>query len=487
MQQLSLWPVFLLAAVAGAPVLAQPASNTIEFSNCTLELPGTVLTADANCGWLEVAENPAEPDGRKIRMHVAIVPAAGRDAEPDPLFFFAGGPGQAASEAYVGLRPILSKIRRKRDIVLVDQRGTGKSNPLDCPVEEPGLDTNIDIEQILQQTRSCLDALDGDPRYYTTTIAMQDYDSVRRAMGYEQINLLGISYGTRAAQNYLKQFPQTVRSVILDSVVPPDLILGDEHAEMLDRAVYRVLADCAGDSACNERFPDLRQNLNFLLDQLHQEAPPVRIVHPTSGEEHEFAMQPDVMAAALRFLSYSSRTQALLPLLIHEAAENQRYDRIATQALLVMSGLTDQLSRGMELSVICAEDYPHMDDNDNDEGTIMGATLIETIREQCALWPKGQVPEDFHQPIASNTPVLLLSGERDPVTPPIYGDRAARQFSNSLHLVAGGQGHSVITHPCLREVATAFIAAADVEALDTGCVEKIQASPFFTTLSGPTP
>ena len=213
-------PVFALIILSlPAQVLALPDSNRIEFSNCMLALPGTNLTASARCGTLDVAENPAEPDGRKISLKVAVAPATGKSAEPDPVFFFAGGPGQAASETWVMIRSTLNKIRKNRDIVMIDQRGTGSSNKLACKSDlEEDLNQEIDLELVRTETEKCLAELDGDPRFYTTSIAMGDYDQVRRAMGYDKINIMGVSYGTRSAQVYLRLFPETVRSVTENNI-----------------------------------------------------------------------------------------------------------------------------------------------------------------------------------------------------------------------------------------------------------------------------
>ena len=253
----------VLCAPSGASAL--PDSNTIEFSNCMLALPGTTFTAAAQCGFLEVPENPADPDGRKIDLHVAVAGATSTDVEPDPVFFLAGGPGQAASETWVMIKPVLEKIRKRRDIVMIDQRGTGQSNKLQCvPDGAEDLNAEIDLEFIASEARKCLDSLDADPRFYTTTIGMQDYERVRRAMGYEKINVMGVSYGTRAAQVYLRQFPEAVRTVTLDSVLPMQLALGQEHARMLDRAVEAVFDDCRNDETCNSLYPRHEDELNQL-------------------------------------------------------------------------------------------------------------------------------------------------------------------------------------------------------------------------------
>jgi len=476
----------LLALSTAAQAL--PDSNTIGFSNCTLTMPGSYATATARCGFLEVPEDPAEPAGRMLRIHVAVAEATGQDVAPDPVFFFAGGPGQAATETWVTIRTMLHKIRKHRDIVMIDQRGTGQSHPLRCKTDnEADLNAEIDFERLARETRECLQDLDADPRLYTTTVAMQDYDLVRRAMGYGQINLVGISYGTRAAQVYLRQFPGTVRTVTLDSVVPMQLALGQEHAPMLDRAVDAVLADCARDSECNSLYPDQGGELNRLIQQLREQPRQITITHPTTGKPLELRLSAETLAVALRFLSYSSETQALLPLLIHEALTTGDLHRLTSQAMLVMSGLNEMIAHGMELSVMCSEDYPFIDPQADYSDTLLGNTMLQAIRTQCAVWPRAEVPADFHQPVRSDVPVLLMAGERDPVTPPAYAAEAAETFPNSLTLVARGQSHSVLRLACLQDVTTRFVELGGLQGLDTSCVADILPSPFFTSLLGPDP
>lgn len=468
--------------------LALPDSNQIEFRNCTLALPGTNLTAEARCGSYDVPENPAEPDGRKITLNIAVAQATGTSTEPDPVFFFAGGPGQAATETWVMIRSTLRQIRKHRDIVMIDQRGTGKSNKLACESEiEEDLNQEIDLDLVRTETEKCLAELDGDPRYYTTTIAMGDYNLVREAMGYEQINIMGVSYGTRAAQVYLREFPDTVRTVTLDSVVPMQLALGQEHAPMLDRSVAAVFADCARDETCNALYPQQADELNALFSQLRNEPRDILIINPVNGKQQEIRLTADTLGVAIRFLSYSSDTQALIPLLVHEALTTGNLARLASQAILVMSGLNEMLARGMELSVLCSEDYPFIDQSADYSNTLMGNLFLEIIDLQCKVWPHGEVPADFHQAVVSDIPVLLMSGERDPVTPPQYASQTAETFSNSLNLVAKGQSHSVMKNVCLREITTAFIDQGSVDDLDTSCVGNIIPAPFFTSLLGPDP
>ncbi|NND43873.1 MAG: alpha/beta fold hydrolase [Xanthomonadales bacterium] len=467
---------------------ALPESNTIEFSNCMLALPGTTHTAEAQCGYIDVPENPDDPDGRQISLHVAVAKATSTDVAPDPVFFFAGGPGQAASEAWVIIRPTLRDIRKHRDIVMIDQRGTGQSNKLNCPLDDDfDLNAEIDLELIARETRRCADNLDADPRFYTTTHGMRDYDRVRRAMGYDQINLVGVSYGTRAAQVYLRMFPDTVRTVTLDSVVPMQLALGQEHAPMLDQAVSAVFEDCRGSESCQGLFPTTRNELQQLFASLREEPRWVTLPNPTTGEDLELRVTAETLAVAIRFLSYSSESQAVLPLLVHEAVQTGDLSRLAAQAILVMSGLNEMIARGMELSVMCAEDYPYMNLGADYSDTLIGNIFLESIQATCEAWPHGTAPDGFHDPVVSDVPVLLVAGERDPVTPPHYAAQAAETFSNSVNLVARGQSHSVLRNVCLQDVATQFIEQGSIENLDLDCIERIEPSPFFTSLLGPDP
>lgn len=480
-----------LCMTAHATVCAQsgpPAGETeLGLETCELVVPGTPLSSIGQCGWLEVAENPAKPDGRQIRIRVARIPARDRVAEPDPLVFFAGGPGQAATETWPLVAHALRKVNQGRDILLVDQRGTGQSNPLKCPEIEIEEALAADWDELARSTRECLASLDGDPRYYTTTIAMHDIDAARAALGYDRVNLYGGSYGTRAAQVYLRLFPDRVRTVVLDSVVPQSLALGTEHAAKLDQSLYRVLDGCDADPACSEAFPATGKKLMSLARTLGQSPAEVTIEHPTTGQPLSLTFDRDVLSSSLRFLAYSSDTQAMLPLLIHEAAQENRFDRLASQMLIATAGLQQSISQGMELSVMCAEDFPRYGQNAVEGDFLMGDLLTRAAEIQCGIWPRGEVPDGFHDPVAVDVPVLLLSGELDPVTPPEYGDRVAAHFPDAMHLVARGQGHIVTTRGCMGDVVSEFIIAGNSAELDTGCMDRLGHAPYFLSLTGPKP
>ena len=479
----------LAGTTLALPVSAQEntAGDTMEMENCELLVPGTPLSTVGQCGWLKMPENPADPAGRQIDIRVARIPARGRVTEPDPLVFFAGGPGQAATESWPIVARALYKVTESRDVLLVDQRGTGQSNPMKCPQVELEDALGTDWEQVAEHTRECLAAVDGDPRFYTTTIAMADIDAARKALGYDKVNLYGGSYGTRAAQVYYRLFPEQVRTIVLDGVVPQTLGLGTEHAMKLDQAIYRVLDGCEADPECSDKFPGTPQKLRDLVRFSIEQPVDVTVDHPTTGEPFTLTFNQEVLASALRFLTYSPETQAMLPMLIHEAATESRFDRLASQMLITAAGLQQSIAHGMEMSVMCAEDYPLFPADPPPNDYLLGNLMEKVVNLQCGIWPKGPVPDDFHEPVTGDVPVLLLSGEYDPVTPPEYADQVAVHFDNAMHLVAPGQGHIAVTRGCMGDIVSTFIADAGTDNIESDCLSQLQPSPFFQTLTGPKP
>jgi len=458
--------------------------------DCHLSAEGMADRIPAQCGTLTVAENPAEPEGRTIDLRVAVLEAISRDAAPDPLFLLAGGPGQAATEAFLPLLRSLREIRQDRDLVLVDQRGTGSSNPLDCAEQDDLESLNTPSEEeIRENLEECLAQLDADPRFYTTSLAMDDLDAVRAALGYEKINLYGVSYGTRTAQTYLAKYPERVRSVILDGVAPQSLALGLTWARDAQRSLDLLFSRCAADSACAEAFPDPKRDLDELLSFLEDSPREADLLHPVSGEPVEIEVPRDLVAGIVQRLSYTPETAALLPLLIHGASIRKDLSVLAAQGVLAIQ-VGGGMSIGMTLSVLCAEDVHLIDEAEAEKlytGTYFGDLQVRSLRQSCAAWPRGEIPAGFKDPVRSDVPVLLLSGETDPVTPPNYGEEVAAGLTNSLHLIAPGAAHNVLPRGCMTRIAEGFIETGSVEGLDVECVEDIAPVPFFLTASGPAP
>jgi pimeloyl-ACP methyl ester carboxylesterase len=476
---------FASAAGAQAP---DGGGRWADLDHCELSAAGGRVTASARCGSLSVPEDPQASDGREIELAFAVLPARAGEPEPDAVAFLAGGPGQSARDMLPIMQRPLRDVNRTRDLIFLDQRGTGGSNALDCQFEgEDHMWLEPDWEQVNQQLRECLQRWDADVRHYTTTHAAADLETLRRTYEIPQLNLVGGSYGTRLAQVYLRNYPQQVRSVVLDGVVPTRLALGSEHAVMLDRAIERLFAACGERERCSETFPELDQAFETLKARYRDDAPTITITHPRTGQGMDLRFSRDVLAAALRFLAYSPESQMLIPYLVHEAAVTGSAERLASQAMIVTDRMDEMLAIGLNFAVGCSEDWPvwprEMDHGD----TLLGNSMEELFAEVCAWWPAGDRPADFHQPFDSEAPILLLSGELDPVTPPEYGEEAAEQYSNSLHLVAEGRGHIVMTNACMRRIVTEFIDRATVDDLDTECMDRIGPEPFFLDLLGPAP
>jgi pimeloyl-ACP methyl ester carboxylesterase len=479
------------AAEAKSPEAAGTAP-VLKLSPCELEHPLRLSVVAAECGVLLVPENPQQPAGRQIGLHVARVAAISRRKQPDPLFILAGGPGASASAFYVAAAPAFARILRERDIVLVDQRGTGASNRLDCAQDEDLLYRASNAE-VAASTRACLAALAprADVAFYTTSLAVQDLERVRVALGLGSINLYGASYGTRVAQHYVRHFGSHVRSVILDGVVPVGLALGPASATNAERVLLDIFTRCVDEPACHARFGDPAADYKSVRAALKLSTVPVSVHDPTTGEDTPFEFGPDHLASVLRLLSYTPEYAALLPLLLHAAAERDDYAPLASQFLLVERAYGELVAVGMHNSVVCAEDVPFFDLHGIDRArlaaTYLGTRQLDGLAAVCRLWPRGPVDADLHAPLTSNVPALLLSGSDDPVTPPQYAKEAARSFPHSLSVVLEGFGHGQLTAPCMDRVLAQFLDSASPETLDVSCSREARPLAFFTSLNGPPP
>jgi pimeloyl-ACP methyl ester carboxylesterase len=464
----------------------------LQLSPCQIEDAAHYSVLAAECGTLEVAENPAKPDGRTIKLRVARVPAINRQKQADPLFLLAGGPGRGATALYGNAAPAFGRIRRNRDIVLVDQRGTGSSNALNCPTDDLEM-MRATPEQLRDEAQRCLKKLSehADVAYYTTSVAVQDLDRVRAAMGYERINLYGGSYGTRVAQHYLRKFPKQTRSVILDGFFAPEQILGPDTALDAEKALESVLARCKHDAACTGKFGDPAETCRALRKALEAKPVSVTLPDPTSGTPRTLEFGSLQLALVLRLSIYNSEQAALLPLALHLAQQSGNFAPLAGQFLMTLRTFDEIAAYGMHNSVVCTEDVPFFDtvkiDRAKLDATFLGAVQVDALKSVCADWPRGPLDADLHAPLKSDVPVLLLSGGNDPVTPPANAEKAKAGLANSLHLVLPDLGHGQIGAACMDRVMSDFISLGTVKGLDTSCTRRSKPMPFFTTLSGPAP
>lgn len=476
----------MMSLAAGASSADRLAIGSIALTPCELSRPRSAATNAAWCASFEVPENRAEPNGRKLSLRLAVIKAEGA-AEPDPIVLLAGGPGQAATESWASVVQALTPLARHRHVILLDQRGTGGSNPLRCPADD-SLDADFNIARARDLAKRCAESLKdkADLRYYTTSDAVDDLEALRVALGDVKYNLVGISYGTRVAQQYLTRHPGGVRSAVLDGVAPNELAFGAEFARNLDEALKGRFAQCAKDKACNERYGDIYKTLYETRAKLQREPVQVAIRDPLDYAAKERRLDGNVMDSLVRLFAYSTETAALLPLAISEAAAGNNAPLVG-QAEFVTQELAAGMTAGMGLSVICSEDVDLAQERPEDASLILGKTLVEAMRAQCEVWPKGRRPDDFHAPVKSDLPVLLLSGEFDPVTPPRYGDAVLKGLAHGRHLVALGQGHNVIGRGCLPRVVKRFVEELETDKLEAGCIADFGAAPFFLGYNGAAP
>ncbi len=489
--------VFLLSLVASSfftsHIYADSLVGEIDFINCKVSDITGKYKVKAECATLSVPENYAEANGTKIDLHIARFKAKNEKDRTDATTLLAGGPGQAAIEAFTPYIRLLKDVNRNQDIYLIDQRGTGKSNQMQCDFEDEEFEDIIEFDPVIAKkfTQQCLDQLPGDARYYTTSVAMKDLDVVRAALGLEQWNIYGGSYGTRTAQHYLKQYPNHVRTVILDAVVPVGKPLGPEIALEGQRALDAMLERCATDEDCNTAFPNLSDEVNTLIADLKQSPRKVQIENIASGKLEEFNFTAATLTGGIRLALYSPISLSILPTLLHEAAANEHYGPLARQSINQTRSMFNAMSIGMSNSVMCTEDAPYFTKVNVDQAEIersfMGADFLEGLEVACSIWPKGPIDVGFHDPVVSDKPILLLSGTKDPITPPSYAEETMQQMSNSKHIIIEGQGHIQLIVGCMPKIVAKFIEAGSFKDINTSCMDKVKPEPFFIDFNGPKP
>jgi len=478
------------AAAAAASATSTAATARLPLHECRLEHPLQLASTPARCGVLKVPEDRSQSGGATIELHVAVIPALNRRATAAPLFLLAGGPGQGATAMYTSLAAAFARVNRNHDIVLVDQRGTGKSEPLSCEYPDDWQAQGDLTAALRQATLTCLHKYGDRVRFYTSGAAVADLAAVREALGFRLIDLYAVSYGTRVAQLYMRRFPATVHAVILDGVTFPEQAIGPDTPLDGQRALDLIVARCENSRQCAAAYPRLRQELDDLRRQFGSQKSMITIDDPNSGLPLKIEFNRSMLNASLRFLSYSAAQASLLPTLIHRAADGSLAP-LAAQTIMTARQVGDQLASGMQNSVICSEDVPFFSAADIDRAAIsrtyQGTDQLDAFLEICKLWPRGPVDEDLHSPLLSEIPTLLLSGEADPVTPPADAERAARGLKHHRNLILSGEGHGQVATGCVPKLMAEFLDAAAPERLDAACLERHASAPFFVNMTGPAP
>ena len=472
----------LVLTLPCASAVTQNAAKTIRLNDCDVQ----GVQGKAKCGTLEVYEDRAAQKGRKINLNIVVLPATTAQREPDPFFYFAGGPGSASTEDAAGIAQAFAKIREHRDLVFVDQRGTGRSNPLNCDLFNPNdPQSYLGYFFPLDDVRKCRTELESkaDLKLYVTTIAMDDIDDARAALGYDRINIFGASYGTRAALTYLKRHPQHVRTLLLQGVSPTNHFIPGDFPKQTERALQGVLSECVADLECNKAFPNIKAETQAVLAQLIKGPVEVEIQKPQSTDRVKVKLSRDLAAEAIRYLLYSPVPASRVPLIIHLAAQGD-FVHLTRAALEFRTNLVATGSNGMYLSVTCAEDLPWIKPGEGERmaaNTFLGDYRLREQREACALWPRATIESDYSQPVQSDVPVLIVTGEWDPVTPPSNGDATAKSLKNSVHIVVPHVGHGLgglEGIDCIDRISTEFVERGNAKDIDTSCVKNIRRKGF---------
>jgi len=449
-----------------------------------------VLTKDAGCGRYEVFEDRAAKSGRKISLNILVIPAISSRPAADPVFVLAGGPGQAAVGVVKAIGNYLIKLNRERDLVFIDQRGTGESNPLVCssPTGKEEMSRAFTEGVNVDNLRECRAQLEKSANLtlYTSAIAMDDLDETRAALGYEKINLHGGSYGTYAGFVYMRQHPEHVRTAILEGVTPVDAKIILPFAKGVEHSLERMFSDCASDADCSTAFPGLRTEFKDVVAKLEKQPAAFESTNLLTGKRESVTLSRNVFAEQVRMMLYVPIYWRWLPLLIHEAKSNN-FGPFASIAHANIAGLTGQLAGGMSLSVMCAEDVPFITEEEiksNTAGTFYGDYRARTSSKACEQWPRAKVAASFTEPVKSDIPILMITGDLDPVAPPWLAAGAARFLPNSRHVSIPNTGH-YFRFECTDNLVVEFLSKGSAKGLDDSCVREIERPPFITKLPPP--
>ena len=452
--------IFALIAAFQTP----PPANTFIDRPCA----DAALNDVVRCGIVRVPENRAQPGGRMIDLNVVVLPATGENPDLPPLFDLDGGPGLPATKSLGFYLVEGAAYRVRREIVLLDQRGTGRSNPLYCPALFAPAERYAEMLPPAAVAR-CRDALAGqaDLRFYGTREAVADLDTVRAALGRDRIDIFALSYGTTLALRYMAVYPSRVRAAVLMGVAPPDAMPPRHHATAAASALGLLFEDCAAEPACRTAFPD-----------------PAGDFARARARLADGPVAPAVFAESIRTLMYQPQSARRIPWILRRAAEGD----LAPFYAATSPGGPSLLSDGVFLSITCTENFGLMDYRRAaaaSRATPFGDYRLRRQRAACRQWPLGTVPQEHLQPARSDTPVLIFSGRLDPVTPPDWAEAVSRNLPNSRHLVIPYSGHvfdGLSNIECFDALARQFYDSGDARALDPACLATMSPPAFA---SGP--
>jgi len=471
----------LFILLVSIDVYSQNQQFTLE--NCHVD----GIKSQVKCGKLLVLENYNKPDGEQITINFVVLPAIDNSDSKTPLMFLAGGPGQAAAELASALRNVFYEVRKTRDLILVDQRGTGASHPLQC---EDAAEQNVYVSTpedfSIEEINHCIEQLTGELSQYNSENAIRDFDAVRIALDHKQINIYGGSYGSRVGLVYMRMFPESLRSVVLDSVGPIEVPIG-LFGQSSARSFSLLLTNCQKEQSCQQAFPQLEQEFQTVLTRLEKEPAQVKIAHPRLGTQTKFVISKAKFLATIRSQLYSVTTRSLVPLIIHQAFLGN-YMPLA--GLVAQTEGGQGIYIGLYFNITCNEDYPIISTSDFEHdanNNFGGADSHLSLKVACPLWPKYRPNDTFYKPVTADIPTLILSGNLDPVTPPSNGEYSAKSLPNNHHIIVKNAAHTVAMNTCASDIINEFLTSLKPKELDESCLDDVPNESFMTNLNGGTP
>lgn len=483
----------LVLMVGVVPLAAQDNIGTVfEKSTCLFLVPADQTV---ECGYVTVLENHSDPAGDTIRLAVAVFKAKSANPAPDPIIYLEGGPGgNSLSNSGTGFNQLFEPFIQDRDVILFDQRGTGYSEPaLNCTnftdlikdtlrENYPPSDEEFLLTKALQECATDLQDESIDLAAYNSAQNAADVDAIRQALGYEQVNLYGTSYGTRLALTVMRDFPAGVRSSIMGAVYPPQVNLFIDALAGTDRVLDVLFAGCAADPACAEAYPDLETVFYELVDQWNEEPVKMSVLDAFGGEMIEASINGDELISGLFTALYATDLIPTLPETIY-AARDGNYETLAGYFALIIA-TNSFVSRGMYFSVECHDEAPFTTTADFEAALAQYPELAQYMSrsgdpaEVCSVWPSGAGAPIENEPVVSDIPSLLLAGEYDPITPPEWARLAGETLSTSYVYKFPGMGHDAAFQPCPVAITLEFLANPAVEP-DSSCISELKPPAFI--------
>jgi pimeloyl-ACP methyl ester carboxylesterase len=455
----ALLPVGISPAATATPAPASP------LSQCTIP----DFHRPARCGTIDVPADARRPKGRRIPLYVVVVPATGTLAtQPDPILFLSGGPGQAATDSVADIGESLASYNHDHDLVFIDQRGTGRSAPLNCALFSPE-HPEANLREFLppDAVDRCAKAVQAqvDVSQFSFRHFADDLEAVRTALGYGPVNLYGLSYGTRAAQHYMRAYPKSVRTAYLGSLVPIDIATPLPFARAAQSALDRTLEACAAEAVCAKAYPDLEQEFSAVMARLDAG---VSVVVP--GSDVKAPLSRGRVAEYLRYLLYQTDSAADLPWMIHRAYLGD-WSSLVDGILEHARNFDEGFSSGLFLTLTCSEDVAFLKERDiapETDGTFLGDYRVRNQQAACARWPTYRLPPRHRRAFRSDVPTLIVSGDLDPATPLAFTTHAAPGFSRRAEIILHGQGHSGWSD-CADRAYTELVRSGSEKKIDTIC------------------